>query len=230
MDVAGAFLVLRKESDQLQLGDTLPQLCLTDMPGEGTLVRTALIWTGSSPATGQPTRRKEVVQQRRLSPEDHIIAACRAEHPPGAPPLVPHGFAFAVVAEKSFGANVNKVREHRLQLMRKWIQELKDRQQHLAEQMPSSHYRFVSRPILVFERLLQKIGSPDAITGSLTATGFQDWGAPEPSRMFPLADSRKVMQSLPELLSKAPLRNRLLVTRLQRHHPHADTMGAGCSS
>ena len=55
-----------------------------------------------------------------------------------------------------------------------------------------------------------------------TAVGFQDWGSPKPSGVFP----RSVQPSTCDinvslLLEGAPVRNEVPVSQLRNHHPHA---------
>ena len=72
----------------------------------------------------QPPRSGAVVQQRGLSAEAHVEVALQSTHPLGLPPVVPHGFAFALTAEHSLGRRIGRLRLERLALSHQFVQPL----------------------------------------------------------------------------------------------------------
>ena len=81
---------------------------------------------------------------------------------------------------------------------------------------------FALRPTRALGRVLRLIGSPDTRVAMETAVGFQDWGSPKPSCVFP----RSVQPSCCDvnvslLLENAPVRNKSLVSKPRNHHPHS---------
>ena len=55
----------------------------------------------------------------------------------------------------------------------------------LAQAGPVCLKSFALRPTRALGRVLRLIGSPDTRVAMETAVGFQDWGSPKPSSVFP---------------------------------------------
>ena len=196
-----------------------------ELPGFGVLFNTAERWRSGASLTLQPRRCGPVVQPQGLEPMAHVALATSAAHPLGAPPLVPHGFAYAAAAEKALGKAVVTLRLRRIALLEKWVAEGNASQSALANAALGVLHKFASRPTLVLGRILGCIGSPDVSVAAATASGLRDWGLVPETGIFPPADViSPPLTSVEELLAGASVRNKELAQRLERHHPHAQVL------
>ena len=178
------------------------------LPGYGICFRIDLPWISSSTNSVQPPRSGAVVQQRGLGAEAHVKAALQSSHPLGLPPVVPHGFAFALTAEHTWGRRIGKLRLESLAL----IVKEENAAQPTAQEGPVCLKSFASRPTRALGRILRLIGSPDTRVAMETAVGIQDWGSPKPSSVFPRSDQPSYCDiNVSLLLESAPVRNKILV-------------------
>ena len=155
------------------------------LPGYGICFQIGSPWISSSTSSVQPPRSGAVVQQCGLSVEAHVEMALQSTHPLGLPPVVPHGFAFALTAEHSLGRRISRLRLERLALLHQNVTEENTAQFSLAQEGPVCLKPFALRPTRALGKVLRLIGSPDTRAAMETAVGFQDWGSPKPSCVFP---------------------------------------------
>ena len=106
------------------------------IPGYGICFQIGSPWISSSTSSVQPPRSGAVVQQRGLSVEAHVEMALQSTHPSGLPPVVPHGFAFALTAEHSLGRRISRLRFERLALLHQIVKEENAAQVSLAQEGP----------------------------------------------------------------------------------------------
>ena len=195
------------------------------LPGLGVLFNTAKRWRSGASLSLQPRRAGPVIPPRGLDPMVHAAAACSVTHPLGAPPVVPHGFAFAAAGEKMLGKAVVLLRLRRLALLEKWVAADAAGQSDLAETVPVTLQRFAGRPTRVLGRILRCIGSPDVAVAEGTAHGLADWGTADESGVFPPVDVVcSPLRSVGDLVANAALRNQVLVERLRRYHPRSQAL------
>ena len=156
----------------------------SNLPGYSICFRIDSPWISSGTSSVQPPRSGAVVQQRGLSAEAHVEAALQSTHRLGLPPVVPHGFAFALTAEHTACRGIGRLRLERLALLHQIVKEEAAAQSCLAQEGPVWLKSFASRPTRALGRILRLIGSTDTRVTMETAVGFQDWGSPKPSGVF----------------------------------------------
>ena len=138
------------------------------LPGYGICFQIGSPWISSSTSSVQPPRSGAVVQQCGLSAEAHVEMALQSTHPLGLPPVLPHGFAFALTAEHSLGGRIGRLRLERL-----IVEEESAAQFSLAQEGPVCLKSCALRPTRALGRVLRLIGSPDTRVAVETAVGFQ---------------------------------------------------------
>jgi hypothetical protein len=167
-----------------------------------------------------------LVTPRGLGPLEHLEKAMEASwfHPFNQPPRVPESSAIALAAQIALGKQINELRLRRVALVGVWIRELASQQEELATAADPALRRFADKPTLVFLRILNLIGSPAAKFLEDMHGGLADFGTPVRSGLFQAAKPGHPRLSVEELLQQAPKKNKNLVERLWRHHPHAKEM------
>ena len=93
------------------------------LPGCGICLRIDSLWISSGTSSVQHPRSGAAVQQRGLSAEAHVEAALESTHSLGLPPVVPHGFAFALTAEHTLGGRIGRLSFERLALLHRIVEE-----------------------------------------------------------------------------------------------------------
>lgn len=187
-------------------------------------------WSGDTSISIQPPRREFLVQPERLGPEEHLRQA-RGLAPEGHSlaqlPAVAHGVAAALSTIKQLGRQVSVLRLKRLALLAKWKKELELAQLRMPNSVDPGLIKCARKPTLLTKRVLELIGSPDAIVADELALGLPDLGYTPYRATFPRC--RKFQEprvSISELLERAPSRNRILVRQLEAHHPRASELGS----
>ena len=114
------------------------------------------------------------------------------------------------------GRRISRLRLERLALLHQIVKEENAAQFSLAQEGPVCLKPFALRPTRALGKVLRLVGSPNARVAKEKAVGFQNWGSPKPSCVFP----RSVQPSCCDvnvslLLESAPVRNKSLVSKLR---------------